>query len=207
VKAKSFFRLGFGLCLAFATGLVLPANASAQVHLMPLGNSITDGDGSTNGGGYRYFLYNKMQDANIAVDFVGSLAGGSGFPDNDHEGHGGFRADQLAVQTYLTNNPPQAVLLEIGTNDVSANESATQIRDDIEAIIEQIHSFDANIEIYLGTVIPRKDGNTKQAVTDNLNALLPGPGQRQIHRRIQDLFGGSRGAFQSRSELANEFNG
>jgi len=174
VKTKSFCWLSFGLCLALAASLALSSRAAAQVHLMPLGNSITDGDGSTNGGGYRYYLYNKLQDANIAFDFVGSFNGGSGFPDNDHEGHGGFRADQLAVQTYLTNNPPQVVLLEIGTNDVSANESATQIRDDFEAVIEQIHSFDADIEIYLGTLIPRKDGNTKQAVTDNLNALLPG---------------------------------
>ncbi len=174
MKAKSFCWLSFGLCLAFAASLALPSEAPAQVRLMPLGNSITDGDGSTNGGGYRYFLYNKLQDANLAFDFTGSLTGGSGFPDNDHEGHGGFRADQLAVQTYLTNNPPEVVFLEIGTNDVSGDESAAQIRNDIEAVVDQIHSFDANIEIYLGTLIPRKDDNTKQAVTDDLNALLPG---------------------------------
>jgi lysophospholipase L1-like esterase len=141
---------------------------------MPLGNSITDGDGSTNGGGYRYFLYNKLKDANIAFDFVGSLTGGAGFSDNDHEGHAGFRADQLTVPAYLTANPPEVVFLEVGTNDISNSESATQIRDEIAAIIDRIHSFDAKIEIYLGTLIPRKDSNGLLLATDNLNALLPG---------------------------------
>jgi lysophospholipase L1-like esterase len=162
------------LVLGGAAGLALPAKTAAQVRMMPLGNSITDGDGSSNGGGYRYFLHNRLKDAGIAFDFVGALAGGSGFADNEHEGHGGFRADQLAAQTYLTNNPAAVVFLEIGTNDVSGNESAAQIKSDIESVVDQIHSFDAKIEIYVGTLVPRNDSSAKQAVADDLNALLPG---------------------------------
>jgi len=173
VKAQRSFLWNCLLCVGLANA-ALPANAAAQIRMMPLGNSITDGDGSSNDGGYRFHLHSTLTNASIAFDFVGSLQSGSGFPDTDHEGHGGFRADQLAVQTYLTNHPAAVVFLEIGTNDISANESATQVKNDIETVVEAIHGFDAKIEIYLGTVIPRNDNAAKQATTDALNALLPG---------------------------------
>ncbi|MDZ7302323.1 MAG: Ig-like domain-containing protein [candidate division KSB1 bacterium] len=174
MNAKKFYLLIFWLCLGLVVSVALPSPAAAQIRMMPLGNSITDGDGSSHEGGYRYYLYNLLKDANISFDFVGSLKGGSGFPDTDHEGHGGFLAEMLAVQTYLTNNPADVVFLEIGTNDVSNNETAQQIRDEIADLLDQIHNFNPAIEIYLGTVVPRKDSDAKQAVTDNLNALLPG---------------------------------
>ncbi|MCG3120761.1 MAG: hypothetical protein ALAOOOJD_03601 [bacterium] len=162
------------LSLALLTSLTLPENAAAQVRMMPLGNSITDGDGSSNEGGYRFHLYNELNQANIGFDFVGSLKGGTGFPDNDHEGHGGFRANQITAATYLTNNPADVVFLEIGTNDISDDETATQVKNDIEAIVDAIHGFDAKIEIYLGTLIPRKDTAARQTVTEAVNAALPG---------------------------------
>ncbi|MDZ7362854.1 MAG: Ig-like domain-containing protein [candidate division KSB1 bacterium] len=168
MKPQRFFLRTILLCLGLATAV------AGQVRIMPLGNSLTDGDGSSNGGGYRFHLYNALTNANIDFDFVGALQGGTGFADTDHEGHGGFRADQLDVQTYLTNNPADAVFLEIGTNDISFGESAAQVKTDIEAVVDAIHNFDAKIEIYLGTLIPRKDDNARQAVTDALNALLPG---------------------------------
>ncbi len=173
MKAKSFCLLGFWLILEFAASLALPSPAAAQIRIMPLGNSITDGDGSSNLGGYRYYLYYALKDANVQFDFVGSLNGGTGFPDTDHEGHGGFQADQLAVQNYLTANPADVVFLEIGTNDVTAGKSATQIRDEIEVLVDKIHSFKPTIAIYLGTLIPRKDNSALQTVNDDLNALLP----------------------------------
>ena len=174
MKAQRFFLRTILLCLGLAAMAILPASAAAQVRMMPLGNSLTDGDGSSNGGGYRFHLYSALNNANLEFDFVGSLQGGTGFPDTNHEGHGGFRADQLDVQTYLTNNPADVVFLEIGTNDISIGESAAQVKSDIEAAVDAIHNFDAKIEIYLGTLIPRKDDNAKQAVTDALNASLPG---------------------------------
>jgi len=162
--------LGLGLML----NVMWPALATAQIRMMPLGNSITDGDGSSTDAGYRLPLYNALTNANIAFDFVGSIKNGNGFADNEHEGHGGFRANQITATTYLNNNPADVVFLEIGTNDISDSDSPTQVKNDIEAIIDAIHGVDAKIEIYLGTLIPRKDGNTRQANTDALNALLPG---------------------------------
>jgi len=58
----------------------------------------------------------------------------------DHEGHGGFRDDQVADEVYnwLAENPADIILLHIGTNSVE--ESAA----DVEVILNEIDSFEAN---------------------------------------------------------------
>jgi len=161
------------ICTAALLGTVFSSPAAGQTRIMPLGDSITDGDCSTHLGGYRIYLYNLLGNAGVSFDFVGSLQGGNGLPDSDHEGHSGFRADQLDVNGYLALNPPDIVLLEIGTNDVSVGESATEVRDDISAILDAIHAHNPAIKVILSTVIPRKDKTSLQTVTANLNALLP----------------------------------
>lgn len=60
---------------------------------MPLGDSITDGFGEP--GGYRIGLWQRLSGRH-AVDFVGSASNGPGaLGDHDHEGHSGWRIDQL----------------------------------------------------------------------------------------------------------------
>ncbi|NUO82725.1 HD domain-containing protein, partial [candidate division KSB1 bacterium] len=124
------------LMLGLLTAFMSAAGVFAQTRIMPLGNSITEGVGSTDGSGYRLPLYNLLTNANVPFDFVGGLQYGNVLPDKDHEGHAGIKADDLQVTNYLSANPADVILLEIGTNDVSANESATQVRDDIEAILD-----------------------------------------------------------------------
>jgi lysophospholipase L1-like esterase len=141
--------------------------------MMPLGNSITEGTGSSHDGGYRHDLYYLLQNAGIAFDFVGSLQYGSGFPDLDHEGHPGYLADQLDVQTILANNPADVVFLEVGTNDISYGESATEVRNDIDRLVDDIYNVNHAITIFLSTTLPRLDSNALQQITDAVNAMLP----------------------------------
>ncbi len=157
----------------FCTILTVPAALLAQVRFMPLGNSITEGTGSSHDGGYRHDLFYLLQNAGLAFDFVGGLHYGTGFPDLDHEGHPGFLADQLNVQTYLANNPAHVIFLEIGTNNVSYGESAPQVRDAIQRVLDNIFQANRDMAVYLCTVLPRKDNTALQATTDALNALLP----------------------------------
>ena len=164
LRGQYFFLL---IALLFAAG------TKAQTRIMPLGNSITEGVGSSHHGGYRRDLYFLLQNAGLAFDFVGSQRYGNGFPDPDHEGHPGFPADQLTVPDYLANHPAEAVFLEIGTNDISYGESATRVRDAIRRIVDNIYLINQDIAIYLSTVVPRKDSNALQQTTDALNALLP----------------------------------
>jgi lysophospholipase L1-like esterase len=115
----------------------LTAEASAdliygQRRIMPLGDSITDGvetfDRNDDGPptavrvGYRKVLRDRLRQENYAVDFVGSLSSGTAaeLTDPQHEGHGGFTQQNIVerVDTWLTQNPADVVLLHIGTNDV-----------------------------------------------------------------------------------------
>src|SRR5262249_22927777 len=53
------------------------------VRIMPLGDSITYGVKSHDGGGYRTRLWHLLQQSGTAVDFVGSLAAGPADIDQD----------------------------------------------------------------------------------------------------------------------------
>jgi len=167
---KSLFIL---ILASFA--LIASAGATkAQIRLMPLGNSITEGAGSSHGGGYRRDLYYLLQNAGVAFDFVGALQYGNGFPDIDHEGHPGFLADQLEVKKYLADHPADVVFLEVGTNDISYSESAAEVYNDLAKIVDDIYQTNRAIAIYLSTVIPRRGTAGQQQVTDELNSMLPG---------------------------------
>ncbi len=170
LRMKPWRRTQF-FTLALLALFMIAGSAFAQTRIMPLGNSITEGVGSTDGSGYRLPLYNLLTNASVTFDFVGGLQHGNVLPDKDHEGHAGFKADDLQVANYLSANPADVILLEIGTNDISSNESATQVRDDIEAILDAIFAQNPSARTYLSTTIPRRDN--KQPVTASLNALLP----------------------------------
>lgn len=157
--------------MLFGCAVLLAGEALAQTRIMPLGNSITDGDGSSHQGGYRYYLYQKLANDKISFDFVGSLQGGSGFPDTDHEGHGGFRTTDLQVESYLAQNPAEMVLLEIGTNDISLGRSPQQVANSIASLLDRIHAQVPVVKIFLSTTLPRRDH--LDAETDQLNELLP----------------------------------
>ena len=97
-----------------------------NTRIMPLGDSITTGTGELPIGqrvGYRQKLFTDLVAAGFAVDFVG----GSTEPnpasfDSDHEGHPGFRDDEIATEVfgYLAISPADIVLLHIGTNGFAA---------------------------------------------------------------------------------------
>lgn len=173
MNKKKSANICWGFIFGFCAILTVPAALSAQVRFMPLGNSITEGTGSSHEGGYRHDLFYLLQNAGLAFDFVGSLQYGTGFPDLDHEGHPGYLADQLNVQTYLANNPADVIFLEIGTNNISYGESAPQVRDAIQRVLDSIFQSNRDVTVYLCTVLPRKDNTTLQVTTDALNALLP----------------------------------
>ncbi len=139
-----------------ATAGMLPAQTT---RIMPLGNSITSGVGSTgNHLAYRKALWNLLS-PRYAVDFVGTLQGGDGTFDEDHEGHPGWKASEirLHINEWLPQARPDFVLLHIGTNDVSAGRATQDIINDIDAILTAIWNFNANARIFLCKLIPRRD--------------------------------------------------
>ena len=78
-----------------AWGAALPASAAspASLRLMPLGDSITWGVGSSTGNSYRSALWNELASEGHALDFVGSQRNGT-MSDPDNEGHSGWRIER-----------------------------------------------------------------------------------------------------------------
>jgi len=104
-----------------------PARAAQPLRIMPLGDSLTRGSMGHpryHPGGYRTRLYRRLTRERRPVDFVGSQRTNpdpEGLPDPDHEGHKGFRIDQVRarVKGWLDAARPDVVLLLIGANDVN----------------------------------------------------------------------------------------
>jgi lysophospholipase L1-like esterase len=130
------------------------------VRVMPLGDSITDGQAGRNS--YRYFLYRKLVDAGLGVDFVGGrIRNDVGDPpnfnfDQNHEGHSGNRADQILanVVTWVQDHDPEVVLLHIGTNDIWQGQSVAGTVNEVAQIIDAIRSVNSSIRIVLAQIIP-----------------------------------------------------
>jgi hypothetical protein len=101
LRSSETFFISLFLALAEQALFFSTVEGQTPVRIMPLGNSITDDSGSSHDGGYRRDLYDLLQNAGIAFDFVGSRQTGADLPDRDHEGHPGFPASQLDVQNYL----------------------------------------------------------------------------------------------------------
>ncbi|MFH9887443.1 ricin-type beta-trefoil lectin domain protein [Streptomyces luteogriseus] len=101
---------------------VAPASAASDTPLrvMPLGDSITWGVGSSTGSGYRGPLWNGLAADGHPLDFVGTVRSGS-MSDPDNEGHPGYRINEIAAlaDASLTRYRPNVVTLHIGTNDLT----------------------------------------------------------------------------------------
>jgi lysophospholipase L1-like esterase len=172
------------------------ASASATVtQIMPLGDSLTLGTGTCNPmgsddcTGYREPLWNDLTGGGYSVDFVGSL--GAAFQgmhafDTNHEGHGGRTADYIRDRIYnggygggnpdnwLSLNPPEVILLHIGTNDISESQDPAAIAVEINQILNEIDEYEGDhsvvITVILAKIINRKFPNSPQGMkTTQLN--------------------------------------
>ncbi len=113
---------GIGIIIAaWATGL------SAQWKIMPIGDSITDGVGST-GAGYRSLLYDKLQGVNFSLvgpngtaPYNGHFTRGAKIEEFYTGGYGtGIRDIASSMNTYQ----PDIILIHLGTNNMNNDDAA-----------------------------------------------------------------------------------
>lgn len=148
--------------------LIAPVLLLAQVRIMPLGDSITLGccveDNYGDNNAYRRALYDSLVAHGYSIDFVGGLSNGT-FADINHQGMDGRRADEIAtgwgggtgVFAWLTDRPADIVLLHIGTNDISDNETVSQIITDVDNILNEIDQFSLDVYVVLALIVNRQD--------------------------------------------------
>jgi len=151
------------------------------IRIMPLGDSITDGY-DTFPGGYRDRLENLLEANNIAFDFVGSQNNGpSSLSDREHEGHSGWRIDEIAsnVDSWLATNTPDVVLLTIGTNDILREYLLDAAPDRHNSLVGQILTTTPDAHVVVGTVPPLKNrfdyrlaGEYNSAISANMTTRI-----------------------------------
>jgi lysophospholipase L1-like esterase len=162
------------LTLAFAS--TAWAETLGPVRIMPLGDSITYGTSSTGTVGYRRPLYQALTGAGHNIDFVGSQTTGSPLDfDRNHEGHSGWRADEIRdnITGWLNSTPADVVLLHIGTNDISQNQTAASTAAEIGQILDDIDAWETinkQVWVVLARIINRNDW--RSGTTTTLNGLI-----------------------------------
>ncbi len=155
---------------------------AAPVRIVAIGDSITQANRNTQS--YRYQLWKKLVDKGVSFDLVGSQSSNSGgnpnWPaykgkqfDRDHEGHWGWRADEILrnLDVWLKGYDADIALIHIGTNDLlqQANESATATASEISQIIAKLRRDNPRITILLANLIPYNGANYR---LDQLNVKI-----------------------------------
>jgi lysophospholipase L1-like esterase len=165
--------------------LVQPAEADKKkihqpIRILCLGDSITHSVGEYCG--YRYSLWKKLVDLKVEFDFIGSMnrrvneEPGQDCPpykgkqfDPDHEGHWGWRSDQIlgmaageiypdtgsgSLSEWLQHYTPDIVLMHLGHNDAGANETPEQMAGELKEVILLLQKDNPDVNILLAKVIP-----------------------------------------------------
>ncbi len=179
-----------------AAGLlwVLVLSAQAATAIMPLGDSITAGVGSTSGAGYREMLQHLLTWHGEAYSFVGAQQGGSPYvTDPDHEGHpgwvirgprNGFGALTDITAARVGTYGPDVILLMAGTNprDDGLNTVADRTAD-MAALLEVIFGQKPTARVFLAGIVPSPvlagtfDVNAYAAAMANLAASATAAGR------------------------------
>jgi lysophospholipase L1-like esterase len=183
-KTRRFGAGLLGLVLAAGVATAIPvatpaapraeAETNGGVRVMPLGDSITDGFNVP--GGYRVNLWQRMGSGGYTVDFVGSgFNGPAVLGDHDHEGHSGWRIDQLDanIVAWLRTYAPRTILLHIGTNDMNQNHDVANAPARLSALIDRIRANAPLVQLFVAQITPETDP-TLAARVNAYNAAIPG---------------------------------
>lgn len=174
--------------------------------VMPLGDSITDGAGSSHGGSYRVELFRLSLMNNKKLTFVGSHESGPTMVDNvmfpkKQEGHSGWTIDDGGgrtglypkMQEWLTKTPPHIVTLMIGTNDVDISLDLANAPMRLGLLLDRIIQYAPNALIVVAQMVPTTDDTENQRVMTYNNAipgLVKSRADAGKHVTMVDMYGG-----------------
>ena len=149
---------------------------TSPIKVMPLGDSITTGKYSGHDTdisvpeddiGYRMDLRGLLTGAGYSVDFVGSVVdNGASYPFSDfqHEGHNGetdaYIADNIynnGGENWLSQNPPDVILLHIGTNSLDTD--ASDVADILDEIDEYEGDMARSVTVFVARIIDKVPNN------------------------------------------------
>lgn len=149
------------------------------LRIMPLGDSITQSDAEHDS--YRRPLFHALSQSrpSTAIDFVGGLStnhrGAPPHPDFDldHEGHWGFRVDEILerLPEWLEAHRPDVVLVHLGSNDVFQREPIDETMRELSELVETILTARPSATVFVAKIIPTTTPAVNARI-DELNARL-----------------------------------
>lgn len=138
-----------------------------QIRIMPLGDSITVGEGSTTGDGYRWDLARYLTDVqHWPAEWVGSQQSGQQ-PNRQHEGHSGWRIDQITGQVagWIQSQDPDVILLQAGTNDALQGATGEVMLQRMSLLVQTIVATDPTIDILIADLVPVRYGTDRDVAS------------------------------------------
>jgi lysophospholipase L1-like esterase len=147
-----------------------PLIPDVPLRILPLGNSITWGYGSTTGNGYRQPLLSLLPNP---VKYIGSEHSGN-MANNENEGHPGAIIFQIALYA----DPslalrPNVILLMAGTNDMIGNFGVDEAPDRLGVLIDRCVAACPDAVVLVAQLTPSLNEDA-QARIEVFNAAIPG---------------------------------
>lgn len=163
---------------------------------MPLGASITWGQASSDGNGYRGALRAILETGGNKVNMVGSQQHGN-MVDNDNEGWPGYVVNQVSAKANASVPPwkPNVVLVNAGTNDCSQNVDLDRAGERMLAMLEHIYVMTPRATVILSSLIFNKNATVDGrvlAVNGKYRALaadLRAKGRRIVYAEMHGADG------------------
>lgn len=167
------------------TGTLAPTPASTppvphqtNLRILPLGDSITFGYGSSTYSAYRLSLERRLQAAGYAVHFIGGnpYANWSSMPNPQNDGWPGQTIAQIqgdGLSTFGKGADANLVLLHAGTNDALQGADAETMKADLEALVARVFALDGATSIVLARIVNNENA-TVQSTIASFNGYVPG---------------------------------
>ena len=163
---------------------ISPVSAnSTGIRIMPLGDSITYGEGSSTLGGYRLQLWKDLRARRFPIDFVGSVQTGPASFDRDNEGHPGWKINQIAakVVNWLITYRPNIILLHIGTNDFVKNDDPARAQERLSHLLNLITTTLPGVTVIVAKrILPLPRSGRLNGEVVAYNAAIPGIVQADV---------------------------
>ncbi len=170
----------------------VPIEIAVPWRIVALGNSITQSNSSHYS--YRYTLWKKLIDFEEPFDFVGSMTDNNGgnpdWPlykgnafDRDHEGHWGWRVDEILneatwdaqgkLHEWLQTYTPDIALIHLGSNDMFQGDDIAETIGELDMVIDSLRGDNPAVRILLAQLIPttRSEEPQIQALNEEIAAL------------------------------------
>jgi lysophospholipase L1-like esterase len=151
--------------------------------ILPLGDSITFGDRSSDQAGWRSRLFHLALSGKKSITFTGGQTNGPDSVDGvpfpkHHQGHPGYEISgahgiQYFTAQSVTTFPAQILTLLIGTNDMAVNNDPPNAPARLAELIDLILATDPKLLVVVGLITPTQDDGLN-ALVQAYNAAIPG---------------------------------